>query len=143
MGLPKKRPYVVLVDDCPDESMLAARILRDHPSNIELVELKDGLEAIDKLTAKDAKRPDLVLIDNKMPILKGVDVIRTLNEDERLWSTPMVLVSSRLTKQLVNDAYKAGARSCVEKEPDIIKWNRQMRGVLSYWLEVNKIDPDD
>lgn len=134
-----KKPYVILVDDCPDQSGLVERVINQYPVKIELLRLADGFEAVDLLTSPKARQPDLIMIDNKLPIMNGVDVIRRLMEKESMWDVPMVLVSCYLTESQAREAYRAGARSCVFKSLDIIEWNRQMRGVLNYWLEVNSM----
>lgn len=138
----RPRPLVVYIDDNPDDRMIAQRAINNHELKLDFLQLSDGLEAIDALTARDSKRPDIIFIDNKMPVLQGTGLIRTLNEHEPLHDVPMILVSSQLTEKDIREAYKAGARSCVRKGDDPLEWNRQMRSVLVYWLEINAIVKD-
>ena len=133
-------PYVVVVDDCPDETFLVSRIIEQHEQDIDLCLLENGAQAIDVLGDPSSRKPDLVILDNKMPFFSGIDVIKSLNRSERFKSVPMVLMSTVLSRRDIEEAYRVGARSCVSKGDDITNWNRQLRSVLAYWLTINEVN---
>lgn len=135
-------PYVVVVDDCPDESFLVSRIIEQHEQDVDLCMLDNGAQAIDVLGDPGSRTPDLVILDNRMPFFSGVDVIKSLMKHERFQEVPMVLISSAFSKKDIKDAYRVGARSCVRKGDDITNWNRQLRSVLAYWLTINEVTLD-
>ena len=132
-------PYVVVVDDCPDESFLVTRIIEQLEQNIDLRILQDGAQAIDVLGDPGSRTPDLILLDNKLPLVSGIDVIKALMKFERYQSIPIVLISVGFSKSEIKTAYRVGARSCVRKELDVTTWNRQLRSILAYWLTINDV----
>ena len=60
-------PYVVVVDDCPDEIFLVSRIIDQHELSVDLRVLHNGAEAIDVLGDPGGRIPDLIILDNKLP----------------------------------------------------------------------------
>lgn len=132
-------PYVVVVDDCPDETFLVKRIIEQHEQDVELQILQDGAQAVDFLSNPSNKTPDLIILDNKLPLVSGIEVIRALMKYERFQSVPIILISALFSKSEVKEAYRVGARSCVRKALDVTSWNRQLRSILAYWLTINDL----
>ncbi len=67
----KKRGCVLVVDDDPDLRDLVAMTLESDDLEIECA--ANGLEA---LAVLERKRPDLILLDMKMPIMDGWEFCR-------------------------------------------------------------------
>lgn len=132
-------PYVVVVDDCPDESFLVTRIIEQHDQDVELRMLQDGAQAVDVLGDPGNKTPDLIILDNKLPVFSGLEVIEALMKHDRYKSVPIVLISTSFSKAEIKQAYRVGARSCVQKAEAVTDWNRQLRSVLAYWLTINEM----
>jgi CheY-like chemotaxis protein len=132
-------PYVVVVDDCPDESFLFTRIIEQHEQDVDFRLLQDGAQAIDFLKNPDNKTPDLIILDNKLPLVSGIEVIKALMQHERYQSVPIILVSAAFSKGAIKEAYRAGARSCIRKDDDVPNWNRKLRSVFAYWLTINEV----
>ncbi len=70
------KKLILLADDEPDILKLYGGVLKDN--GFEVIEASNGKEAID--LAK-AKKPDLVLLDIKMPVMDGVETFYKLKED--------------------------------------------------------------
>lgn len=132
-------PYVVVVDDCPDESFLVTRIIDQLEQDVDLQMLQDGAQAIDELGNPKNRTPDLIILDNKLPLVSGIDVIKALMKIERYQTVPIVLISALFSKNEVKEAYRVGARSCVRKALEVTSWNRQLRSILAYWLTINDV----
>lgn len=134
----KTNIYVVVVDDNPDEGLLITRIFSRMDRAVDLAMLTNGEEALQLLKSPNSRQPDIIIMDNKMPGAKGIEVLRQLNEYPHIRELPIILMSAEFTKKELREAYRAGARSCVEKGHDSVVWNRNLRGILAYWLEINK-----
>jgi two-component system, cell cycle response regulator DivK len=95
---------ILVVEDQPDNR----RILRDMLSNAgyELVEAESGEEA---LTAVEAQRPDLILMDIQLPVMDGYEATRRIRSNPELKSIPIIAVTSYA---LAGDEAKAMAVGC-------------------------------
>ena len=89
------RKIVCVDDDTDDLSFLTDAILELDPS-FEVIEFKNGVEAIDYLsTAKETDNlPCLILLDMNMPLLDGKQTLEKIRTDLRLDRLPVVIFTS-------------------------------------------------
>ena len=80
---------ILVVDDEFDLSGTLRAILEGEGYCTETC--ANGKEALDRL---QSARPDLVLMDVMMPILGGLDVLRTMRDTPGLKSVPVILMSA-------------------------------------------------
>jgi CheY-like chemotaxis protein len=80
------RLTVLLADDSDLIHRHTVPLLRD--AGYDVVEAWDGEEALARLRDR---RPDLLLTDVEMPRLDGFALCRTVKQDERLASVPVVI----------------------------------------------------
>jgi DNA-binding NarL/FixJ family response regulator len=111
---------------------ISCLVADDHPAVLEAVSdvladggievtgrARDGQEAIDKI---EARRPDVALLDVRMPRLGGVEATRRLSRTAP--ETKVLLYTGLAEQALVTDALDAGARGFVLKEaplPDLVR----------------------
>lgn len=78
-------------------------------------EASDGQEALDALQDGDA--PDLLITDNLMPRLNGLQLVRTLreSEDPGLSGLPIIMLTSRQGEQDVIEGLESGLDDYVIK----------------------------
>jgi two-component system nitrate/nitrite response regulator NarL len=107
------RTRIYVADDHPVFRDGLVRAIKDSPE-LELVgDTGSGREA---LAAIADLRPDVVLLDVRMPDLDGTDVLHALRRDGL--STRVVLLSAELDGGLVYGAIAAGAGAYVSKAAD-------------------------
>ena len=80
---------VLVVDDEPDVRNFLAACIEDAGFVVETA--KDGVDALEKI---EANPPDLMTLDMVMPRKSGIAVIRTLREDERFTSLPVIVITA-------------------------------------------------
>jgi two-component system response regulator len=139
---------VLLVEDDPDQVMLALRAFKKHGIADEvddIVVARDGAEAVDYLfgtgayAGRDASAmPEFVLLDVKLPKMSGLEVLRRLRADERTQLLPVILYSASDEREDVLEGYRSGANSYVTKPSDFKKFSEVMRTLGWYWLEWNQ-----
>jgi two-component system nitrate/nitrite response regulator NarL len=109
----RRRTRVLIADDHPLFREAIARVVAGS-DELELAgEAADGLDALTKIREL---RPDVAVIDVRMPELDGSDVLATVR-DERL-PTNVVFLSAFLDSKTVYDAVASGARAYLSKEAD-------------------------
>ena len=102
----QQKPFILLVEDNPDDVALLLRSLEDqHLSEREIVIVHDGSEALDfffgagKYTSRDMHQlPDLVLLDINLPRMSGLAVLAALRQHQRFAFTPVVMLTSAVSE---------------------------------------------
>lgn len=115
---------VLVVDDEPTVAELIGLMLTG--AGVEVCEAHDGFEAIE-LARTD--RPDVILLDLMMPGLDGIEVCRTLREEENFRSTAIILCSA--ADQASVEWREAGADDYLQKPFDV----SALPGLISDYLE--------
>ena len=82
-------PTVLIVDDEPAILELVRFTLEDD--RIRILEASDGRMALDLALGE---RPELILLDVRMPYLDGVEVCRRIREDASLARTRIVMLTA-------------------------------------------------
>lgn len=104
---------VVLADD-QDLVRAGVRALLGHDADIEVVaEAPDGVRAV---AAVRRYRPDVVLMDLRMPRLDGIGATRRLQEDPDTRDTRVVILSTFDEEHEVLQAIRAGAVGYLMKD---------------------------
>lgn len=108
-----ERPLTVLVaDDHPLFRRSISRMLRADPRFRVVAEAPDGVEALELIKLL---RPDVALLDHRMPGLTGIEVCRRVREEIADLPTALMLLSAYEDGELVSEAVEAGAAGYVGK----------------------------
>ncbi len=117
-----QRPYILLVEDDPDDRRLTVRLLRQSYVHGDIVSLRTGTEALHYLfgTGQFAQRdlahkPELILLDLRLPDMDGKEVLRYLQADARTNDIPVVVLTSSHSEDDLVDCYRLGATSYLRK----------------------------
>ena len=84
---------ILIVDDNEQNLRLTRKVLRH--AGFRTLEASGGVEG---LSLAVEHRPDLILMDIRMPDLNGIEVARRLREDERTAAIPVVALTSSTMK---------------------------------------------
>ncbi|CAM5260733.1 response regulator transcription factor [Streptomyces aurantiogriseus] len=119
---------VLLADD---QSLVRAgfRALLDAQPDIEVVgEAADGDEALRKVREL---RPDVVLMDIRMPLLDGLAATRRITEDEALTEVKVVMLTTFELDEYVFEAIRSGASGFLVKDTEPDELLRAVRAVVA------------
>jgi CheY-like chemotaxis protein len=91
-----KKNTILWADDDADDLMLMREILLKNDRNYEIVEVRNGKEALEFLEqSKEASHlPCLVILDINMPILDGKETLSILKKTEEYKSIPVVVFTT-------------------------------------------------
>ena len=102
------RASVMLVDDHALLRTGVANIINQESDLYVVAEAGNGVEALD---AYDRYHPDVTLLDLRMPVMEGVEVVRRLRErDPR---ARVIVLTTYDTDEEISRALKAGAKAYV------------------------------
>jgi DNA-binding NarL/FixJ family response regulator len=107
---------VIRVVVADDQALVRAgfSVILTSTDDIEVVgEARDGREAVDVVTRE---RPDVVLMDIRMPESDGLAATRRITADERLANTKVLILTTFDLDEYVFEALRAGASGFLLKE---------------------------
>jgi two-component system alkaline phosphatase synthesis response regulator PhoP len=110
----EKKMKILIVDDEPDIlKMTEFRIRKAGFDTITAVNGEEGLEKAEK------ERPDLILLDYRLPKMNGLDVFKILQSSDELREIPVIfLTASRGNEDIKNMLEESGAGNIMIKPYD-------------------------
>ena len=132
-------PEVLLVEDNADDVAIAQRAFRQSQIEEKLAVVRDGAEALDYLHRAEQVLPKVILLDLRMPLLDGFEVLQRLRAEDRTRDIPVVIVSTSARREDVESCYRLGANSFVVKQYSPFHPGRYLVDVARYWLDLNRI----
>ena len=136
---------ILLVEDNRDDVELTVMALTEAKITNPVVVARDGVEALDYLfgtgahAGRDAReQPVVVLLDIKLPLLNGIDVLARMREDERTRRTPVVMLTSSTEQTDIARTYDLGANSYVQKPVEFEGFVSAARQLGLYWTVLNE-----
>jgi CheY-like chemotaxis protein len=140
-----QRP-ILLVEDNPDDVELTVMALAEAKITNQIVVAGNGVEALDYLfgtgghAGRDAsQQPVVVLLDIKLPLLNGIDVLKRMRDDPRTRRTPVVMLTSSAEESDINVTYDLGVNSYVRKPVDFENFLVAARQLGLYWTVLNEL----
>ena len=100
----------VIDDSKPVRSILAKML---QTMDFETTEAQDGQQALDYLAQRP--KPDVFLVNWNMPILNGLEFIRSIKANAAYTDIPMLVVSAETRDETKAQASRAGARGFLDK----------------------------
>ena len=104
--------YRVLVAD--DEKYIRWIISETIKNDCKVIEAANGKECIEKF---DKEEPDLLLIDLRMPIMNGLEVLKAVHKKDQ--DMPVIMITAHGCIETAIEAMKEGAYDYVTKPFDI------------------------
>jgi CheY-like chemotaxis protein len=107
------------------------------------VHVRDGVETLDYLHSRaryenrPPENPAVLLLDVKMPRMDGLEVLRQIKADERLKTTPVVMLTSSQDERDVRSSYELGANAYVVKPVEFRRFATVLKQIENFWLRIN------
>lgn len=139
---------ILLAEDNPKDVELTLEALGEHNLANDVIVANDGAEALDYLYRRGKHEhraqgnPAVVLLDLKMPKVDGIQVLKTIKNDEALKTIPVVvLTSSREERDLV-ETYRLGVNAYVVKPVEFQEFVKAVSQLGVFWAIVNEPPPE-
>ena len=145
MTLPQDR--ILLVEDNPDDLELAQMAFKQGRFANQIDIARDGADALDYLFGRGAHAgrdphdlPRFILLDIKLPLVDGIEVLRQIKADERLRHVPVVMMTSSAEDRDLAACYELGANSYIVKPVDMEQFFTAVQHIGVYWLVLNRCE---
>jgi CheY-like chemotaxis protein len=136
---------ILLVEDNPDHAELVKRNLEEFQVANHINHVEDGEAALDYVYRrgvyfdhKKFPRPDLILLDLRLPRIDGLEVLKQIKCDLTLQAIPVVVLTTSDAEKDLAQAYEYHANSYVTKPVNFENFSRLLRDLGYYWLAWNK-----
>jgi DNA-binding response OmpR family regulator len=103
------RPRLLIAEDDPDLAETMREVLEE---DFAVDVAADGTEAV---SLAHHGRPDVVVMDARMPKMNGLEACRALRHDPRTADLPIIMVTGGTEPELVSAAFDAGATDYLPK----------------------------
>ena len=135
---------ILLVEDNDAHTKLILRAFKEDRLANPVNCVRDGEEALDFLYQRGnyddpdkSPRPDMILLDLKLPKIDGLEVLKTVKEDANLQSIPVVVLTSSTDERDVHQAYRHYVNSYISKPVDFDKFRQVVQELYYYWTIFN------
>jgi DNA-binding response OmpR family regulator len=132
---------ILLVEDDPDHEALTIRALRKSNIVNDVAIARDGEEAVNMLLGPNPIKPQVILLDLKLPKLDGLEVLRRIRESDATRTLPVVILTSSDEERDVVRSYSLGVNSYIRKPVNFTDFAEATRQLGMYWLVLNECPP--
>jgi two-component system, chemotaxis family, response regulator Rcp1 len=136
---------ILLVEDTPTDVRLILDAFKQAKLGSRLTVVGNGVEAMAFLRrqGKYAKacRPDLVLLDLKLPLKSGFEVLAELKADAALQPIPVVVLTSSPLEADVLKAYNIKANAYVVKPVEFEEFLKMVAEIEDFWCSAVILPP--
>jgi two-component system, response regulator len=142
--MPYNAVDILLVEDNPNDEMLALHAFKRHNIVNRVWVVRDGAEALEYIfrTGAYAERtienPKMILLDLKLPLVDGIEVLRRIRSDPRTQMIPVVVLTTSNEERDLIGTYALGVNSYIVKPVDFVQFNEVARHLGYYWLLLNR-----
>jgi CheY-like chemotaxis protein len=135
-------PVILLAEDDPNDVFFLRRAFQKAEVKCQILDVPNGQEAIFYLQGTnsysnrtDYPLPHLLLLDLKMPLMSGFDVLEWLHGQPELAELPALVLSSSGHDEDRWRARQLGARSYHVKPSDLAQLTELARDLAATWLQ--------
>jgi len=118
-----KPPLILIVDD----DWMSRELLQAHLDGYQVMMANNGEKG---LQMAGAQRPDLVIVDVRMPGISGYEFCARLRADERLQQVPVLMLSGLEGDESRRQALAVGANDLLTKPFDSVELIARIRSLL-------------
>ena len=136
---------ILLVEDNPNDIKLAMHAFTSHNLANRVHVVRDGAEALEFIFCTDRysqrrieNGPKVMLLDLKLPLVDGLEVLRQVKGDSRTQTIPVVIMTSSREECDIVESYQMGVNSYIVKPVDFDQFTEVVKHLGYYWLLLNQ-----
>jgi len=138
-----KLAHILLVEDNEGDIIMTLDAFEESRFKTEISIAKNGQEALDFLYKKgefkEAKKPDLILLDINIPIYNGHEVLEKIKGDSELKKIPIIMLTTSSNPKDIDKAYKLHCNSYVKKPINMDEFFKAIIKIEQFWLQLTSL----
>lgn len=135
--------HILLVEDNPGDIRLTKEVLKEGKIRNDLSVVTDGEEALLFLKKegkyKDARPPDIILLDLNLPKKDGRQVLAEIKADPILMLIPVIVLTTSSAEKDILNMYAIHANCYITKPVDFDQFINVVRSIENFWLSIVKL----
>jgi two-component system response regulator len=123
---------ILVIEDNQDDEALLLRMLKRARLDSHVDVVRDGKQALDHLTHREARIESLmaVFLDLNIPSINGLQLLALIREDDRLRHLPVVVMTSSNSPQDLLECRKLGVMSYIQKPLTLATFTKAIADIL-------------
>jgi len=125
---------ILLAEDDPDDAELMQLAFRRAGLTQHLEIVPDGGAVVSYLEKAGDHLPSLVLLDQNMPRMRGLEVLSWIRKNPATRAIPVLMLTSSRLKEEVDEAYLLGVNAYFTKPHGIDALVELLQVIERYWF---------
>ena len=134
---------VLLVEDDPGDELITREAFEQGAVTSTLHVARDGQDGLDfryrRSANREARRPDLILLDLNLPKYDGRQLLQTLKADADLAHIPVVVLTTSSAQEDILRSYQLHANAYVTKSVDVEQFMDTVRQIEEFFVQVVRL----
>jgi len=137
----EKTKVILHAEDEPAHAAIVRMALQRNFGDVQLCQVNDGRAALDYLCRRGpyadptvAPRPDLILLDLRMPQVSGLEVLAIVKKDPQLQAIPVVVLTTSDIEEDRSKAHNCAVDGYLTKPVDFDKFVHMIDELCAAWL---------
>jgi len=136
---------ILIVEDNPNDIELILEALSESNLAKRVVVVNDGKKALEYLNyegsfkKREKEYPAVILLDVKMPLMDGIEVLQIIKSDPKLKSIPVVMLSSSSEDHDLKKCYELGVNAFIVKPVSFNQFIDVVKQCGIFWTNFNKL----
>lgn len=126
---------LLVVEDSDEDFEAVVHVAERSRIPSSLVRATDAEFAMDLLLASKEQAFDLILLDNNLPGMSGVEMLQHVRSERRALHIPTVILTTSSNPRECAACYRAGANGYHVKAVAFDEWRQTLGLILEYWLK--------
>ncbi|WP_417310916.1 response regulator [Devosia sp.] len=124
---------ILLVEDDDVDAMGIERAIRKMRMANPLIRAVDGVEALELLKRAEINRPYIILLDLNLPRMGGLDLLKTIREDDSLKDAIVFVLTTSKTEEEICSAYRLNVAGYIVKSSLSQDFSQVLEFLDHYW----------
>ena len=136
---------ILLAEANPSDIELALHAFKANSLADHVHVVRDGAEALEFIFCSGryagrniAVPPKIILLDIKLPLVDGIEVLRRIKRDRRTRMIPVVAMTASKEACNILKSYQLGISSYLVKPIDFDRFTKAVQHLGYYWLLLNQ-----
>ncbi|MFM2230614.1 MAG: hypothetical protein RL607_1872 [Bacteroidota bacterium] len=130
---------MLLLEDDQIEIMKFERVIQTLNASYQVQIAKDGEEAMNYLQTCTEQLPTLILLDLNMPKFNGIEFLKALKKQDRLYHIPCVVLTTSDNNVDLIECYQEGIAGYFLKPLRYEEYVDLVCMILNYWEKSQRV----